>query len=74
MKRRDVKIGGFYATKLEGHIVPVEICYGVQKYGKPALWIAKNLETGQTVEITTASRLRYEIEWDENGGFRRLKK
>lgn len=74
MKGRDVKIGHLYMAKLEGHVVPVEICYGIQKYGKPASWIAKNLETGQSVEITKASRLRYELERDANGRLRRLKK
>ena len=74
MKRRNVKIGHLYAVKLDGQVVPVEIRYGVQRYGKPGCWMAKNLETGQSVEITTASRLRYELEPDADGRLRRMKK
>ena len=74
MKRNKVQIGHIYAAKLDGRMVPVRILYGVQKLGKPLLWMDTNLETGGSVGIEKAARLRHELEWDGNGGFRRLTK
>ncbi len=74
MRQNKVQIGHIYATKLDGRVMPVQILYGVQKLGKPVLWMARDLETGGSVGIAKAARLRYELEWDGNGGFRRLTK
>jgi len=74
MKQNKVQIGHIYATKLDGRVVPVQILYGVQKPGASVLWMGTNLETGGSVGISKAARLRYELEWDGSGGFRRLTK
>ena len=67
-------MGHIYAVKLEGRVVPVRILYGIQKVGKPLLWMATNLETGGSVGIEKTGRLRHELEWDDSVGFRRMTK
>ncbi len=71
MRKSEVKIGHIYAAKVSGRIVPVEILYGIELYGKPMHWVGKNLATGEQVEIKTGASLRYEMVRDADGNLRR---
>ncbi len=52
--------------------MPVQILYSVEKYGKPTCWIAKNLPTGEDVEIESGtSFLKYKMVWDPDDTLRR---
>ena len=54
MKKDDVKIGGTYFAKVSDKVVPVRIA-GENRHGG---WDATNTETGKTVRIKSAQRLR----------------
>lgn len=62
MKKKDVKIGGKYAVKVSGQIVPVIIVWKSRFGG----WVGVNTRTGREVKIKTAQRLRYEWTSKEN--------
>ncbi len=71
MKIDKVKVGRIYAAISGRCLVPVEILYGIERYGEPLCWIAKNLETDEEVEIKSAARLKYEMVRDADGSLRR---
>ena len=72
MKKDEVKAGRIYAAKIDRRVAPVEILYGIEGYGEPLCWIAKNLETDEQVEIKSAAKLKYEIIRDADGTLRRV--
>ena len=49
MKKDEVNVGRIYSAKIDRRVVPVEILYGVERYGESLCWIAKDLETGEEV-------------------------
>lgn len=55
MKKADVRIGGKYAAKVSGKVVPVTIV-GDCLYGG---WYARNERTGRRVRIKSPRKLRY---------------
>lgn len=57
MKKRDVMIGGIYAAKVSGRIVPVRIT-AESRYGG---WDAINTRTNRPIRIRSAQRLRYRV-------------
>lgn len=57
MKKANVKIGTTYVAKVSNHVVPVRID-SLNVYGG---WNGTNLETGRSVRIKSAQRLRCEI-------------
>ena len=67
MRRYQVKIGHIYATKVNHRIAPVQILYGIERYGRPAHWVAQYLDTGKQIEIKSADKLRYEMVRDTDG-------
>ncbi len=54
MKKADVKLGGTYAAKVSGKVVPVRIDAENPRGG----WDATNTATGRKVRIKSAQRLR----------------
>jgi len=54
MKKDEVKVGGVYAAKVSGKIVPVHIA-GESPHGG---WDGTNINTGKAVRIKSAQRLR----------------
>ena len=54
MKRSEVKIGGVYTAKVSGKVVSVRIT-GENRHGG---WDATNQETGKSIRIRSAQRLR----------------
>lgn len=58
MRKNEVQIGAVYAAKVSGRIVPVRIDRP-SPYGG---WEGTNLQTGRTIRIRTAARLRQRIE------------
>ena len=54
MKKNEVTIGGVYAAKVSGKVVPVRIT-GPSPYGG---WDAVNTQTQRAVRIRSAARLR----------------
>ena len=67
MKKSEVIVGQIYATRIDGHVVPVQILYGIEKYDKSSYWIGKNLETGGQIEIRSAARLKHKMLLDADG-------
>lgn len=57
MRKADVVIGGDYRAKVSGRLATVRIVAESPYRG----WEARNLETGRTVRIKTAARLRYPV-------------
>ncbi len=57
MKKNQVQIGGTYVAKVSGKIVSVRL----DAEGQYGGWQATNLETGRTVHIKSAQRLRREV-------------
>lgn len=55
MKKNQVEIGGVYAAKVSGQVVPVQIKEAAANGG----WYAVNTKTGRAVRIRTAAKLRY---------------
>ena len=58
MKKNQVTIGGVYAAKVSGKVVPVRIT-GQSPYGG---WDAENTQTKRTVRIRGAGRLRRRLD------------
>jgi len=58
MKKNEITIGGMYAAKVSGKVVPVRIA-GESPYGG---WEAINTITGRGVRIRSAARLRRKID------------
>lgn len=58
MRKKDVRVGERYTAKVSGRVVVVRIV-GEYSYGG---WEARNEETGRTVRIKTAARLRSLVE------------
>ena len=58
MKKSEVDIGGTYAAKVSGKVVPVRIT-GESPYGG---WDGMNTETGRSVRIRSAARLRRRLD------------
>jgi hypothetical protein len=58
MRKHEVELGRVYAAKVSGRIVPVRID-AISPYGG---WKATNLETGRTIHVRSAARLRYQID------------
>ena len=54
MKKHEVTVGGVYAAKVSGKVVPVRIT-AESPYGG---WQAVNLQTERAVRIRSAARLR----------------
>ena len=54
MKKHEITIGGVYAAKVSGKVVPVKIT-GESPYGG---WDAVNTQTRRAVRIRSAARLR----------------
>lgn len=74
MKRQDVQVGGLYMTKVSGKLVTVEIkedrgmyasfkpyAYGSKYVNKHCGWTAVNTQTGRTIHIRSAARLRVPV-------------
>ena len=57
MKRKDVEIGGIYAVKVSGKVVPVRLDRE-SPYGG---WIGINTKTRREVRIRTAGKLRFRL-------------
>ena len=57
MKKNEITIGGIYAAKVSGKVVPVKIT-GESPYGG---WDAVNTQTRRAVRIRSAARLRRPI-------------
>ena len=57
MKKNEITIGGMYAAKVSGKVVPVRIT-GESPYGG---WRAVNMQTQRSVRIRSAARLRREL-------------
>jgi len=62
MKQADVKVGGTYAAKVSGKVVPVRIDAANPRGG----WDGTNQATGKKVRIKSAQRLRGP--WPKKGG------
>ena len=58
MRKNEVTIGGVYAAKVSGKVVPVKIT-GESPYGG---WDAVNTQTKRTVRIRGAGRLRRRLD------------
>ena len=58
MKKNQITIGGIYAAKVSGKVVPVRIT-GESPYGG---WDAVNTQTKRTVRIRGAARLRRRLD------------
>ena len=58
MKKYEITIGGVYAAKVSGKVVPVRIT-GASPYGG---WDAVNEQTKRTVRIRSAARLRRRVD------------
>jgi len=54
MKKNEITIGGVYAAKVSGKVVPVKIT-GESPYGG---WDAVNTQTKRAIRIRSAARLR----------------
>lgn len=54
MKKNEITIGGTYAAKVSGKVVPVRIT-AESRYGG---WEAVNTQTRRTIRIRSAARLR----------------
>jgi len=67
MKRAEVTIGGIYAAKVSGKVVPVRIDAGNPRGG----WTGTNQVTGKQVRIKSAPRLRYAMA-KKDGKWRRV--
>ena len=57
MKKAQIKIGSTYIAKVSGKLAPVKII-GLSVYGG---WNAVNKDTGRTIRIKSAARLRREV-------------
>lgn len=58
MKKNEITIGGVYAAKVSGKVVPIRIT-GQSPYGG---WDAVNTQTKRTVRIRSAARLRRRVD------------
>jgi len=67
MKQADVKIGGTYAAKVSGKVVPVRIDAESTHGG----WVSTNQATGKQVRIKSARHLRYAMA-KKDGKWRRV--
>jgi len=54
MKKHEITIGGVYAAKVSGKVVPVKIT-GESPYGG---WDAVNTQTKRAIRVRSAARLR----------------
>ena len=54
MKKNEITIGGIYAAKVSGKVVPVRIT-GESPYGG---WDAVNTQTKRAIRVRSAARLR----------------
>ena len=66
MKRCDVRVGGIYIAKISGRLCRVRLddenehtAWGNGR--QTTYWLATNLETGRSVKIHSAAKLRREI-------------
>ena len=66
MKKNEVTIGGVYAAKVSGKVVPVRIT-GASPYGG---WDAINAHTKRAVRIRSAARLRRRLDRAADGELR----
>ncbi len=57
MKKHEITIGGVYAAKVSGRIVPVKIT-GESPYGG---WRTVNMQTQRAIRVRSAARLRREL-------------
>ena len=57
MKKNEITIGGIYAAKVSGKVVPVKIT-GESPYGG---WDAVNTQTKRAIRVRSAARLRRPI-------------
>jgi hypothetical protein len=75
MKKDQVVVGGVYAMKVSGNVVPVRITADrgivtgyrhylgrMQPCDKHGGWVGRNEKTGREVRIPTAAKLRFECE------------
>lgn len=59
MKKNQIQIGGIYAAKISGRLVPVKIS-GEARYGGG--WHGFNMLTGRNCRIKSAAKLRFPID------------
>src|SRR5689334_3375219 len=58
MKKDDVRIGSTYSAKVSGSVVPVRITQEKWKGDKHTGWVGTNTQTGRSVYVKSAQRLR----------------
>ena len=63
MRAKDVRLGGTYAARVSGRVVPVTLT-AESVFGG---WDGENEETGKRVRVHTAARLHYPMHRDEGG-------
>jgi hypothetical protein len=65
MKKDEVRIGCTYSAKVSGSVVPVRITQEKWKGDKHTGWVGQNIETGRSVYIKSAQRLRAPVVGEE---------
>lgn len=65
VKKKDVKVGGYYACRVSDYVVAVRVT-SESPYGG---WKALNLTTRKEVRIQTAARLRWPLSESEAKSF-----
>ena len=58
MKKDQVQVGGRYMVEVSGAVVPVELIEEKWSGDKHVGWVGKNVQTGRSVRIKSAQRLR----------------
>ncbi len=61
MKKDEVRIGSTYRVKVSGNVVPVKITAEKWSGDKHTGWVGTNTETGRSVRVKSAQRLRAEV-------------
>jgi hypothetical protein len=61
MKKDEVRIGSTYKAKVSGSVVPVKITEEKWSGDKQVGWVGTNTETGRSVRVKSAQRLRAEV-------------
>jgi hypothetical protein len=61
MKKDEVRIGSTYKAKVSGSVVPVRITEEKWSGDKQVGWVGTNTETGRSVRVKSAQRLRAEV-------------
>jgi hypothetical protein len=61
MKKDDIKIGSTYLAKVSGEVVPVTLREEKWKGEKHTGWVGTNTQTGRSVYVKSAQRLRAQV-------------